>query len=618
MTPFAAGIPIHPGGVIFKEKIFMNPEENVARLRGAQRLKGAFIQPFAVLLVSAIFLVLIIAMGLTDIQRSERMLTGFIDDQGRRVIGVVEKLTEENLRNMIDASQRTSPGSSFLLKDTIFTPDKLLTQKIVNMGAEIDNHWRKEHISGLYVREYARKNNLWLLAVLNAQNELIFQSRTVSENITADGENGETKQTTRELLRILNLLNRQNKIGFIALGRKNESGTIILALDRESMRYWGMRVSVEKAIEKLGEGQGLLYLVVNDKKGHYLGSIGYVPQSLQDEASPVKNREARASRFGSRKIVRDKNSIQEIAAPFYLAQEDAGSVLLGIDRGNTDRILSENRKNVYLFLVFVIVITLLSLLLLYHNQNRHLARVVEMTRQLEKAERLSSLGMLAAGVAHEIRNPLNAISLASQRLKREFAPTEEGRKSEFDSIASVIRDEIRRLNGIIEEFLTFSKSRRLELRENSVQQILQKIVNLLSAEAAEKGVFIRADWQSDPLLIPMDMDKLQQALLNFVKNAVESISGIGEVTLSVRAEDRKLLRILIADTGCGMTPEEIERIFNPEYTTKEKGLGLGLSLAHEIIRGHGGEILVKSKKGEGTVFEIFMPRERAEDKVIKQ
>jgi len=596
----------------------MNPEENVARLRGAQRLKGAFIQPFAVLLVSAIFIILIIAMGLTDIQRSERMLTGFIDDQGRRVIGVVEKLTEENLRNMIAASQRTSSGGSFLLRDTVFSPDKLLTEKIVGMGREIDNHWKKEHISGAYIKQFASKNNLWLVAVLNAYGDLIFQSRFVSGDIADAGEGERTKQTAKELVNGLNSLNRQKKIGYIAMSRKDQGGTVILALDRESMRYWGMRVSVEKAIEKLGEGQGLLYLLVNDKKGHYLGGIGYVPQAGQEGASPVKTERTRAARFESRKIVLDKNSIQEIAAPFYLGQEDAGYVLLGIDRGNTDRILSENRKNVYLFLVFVIVITLLSLLLLYHNQNRHLSRVVEMTRQLEKAERLSSLGMLAAGVAHEIRNPLNAISMASQRLKREFVPTEADRKKEFDSIASVIRDEIRRLNGIIEEFLTFSKSRRLELRENSVQEILQKIVNLLSPEAAEKGVFVRSDWPKDPLLIPMDMDKLQQALLNFVKNAVESISGIGEVTLAVRAEDRKLVKIVISDTGCGMTPEEIERIFNPEYTTKEKGLGLGLSLAHEIIRGHGGEILVKSQKGKGTVFEIFMPRERAEDKVITQ
>lgn len=181
-------------------------------------------------------------------------------------------------------------------------------------------------------------------------------------------------------------------------------------------------------------------------------------------------------------------------------------------------------------------------------------------------------------------------------------------------MTGVIRDEIRRLNGIIEEFLTFSKSRRLELRDCPVQEVVQKIVNLISEEAAVKGITIRTDWESDPVIIPMDMDKLQQALLNFVKNAMESISGEGGITLSIRHAEKGRVSIRVTDTGCGITTEEVDRIFNPEYTTKEKGLGLGLPLAHEIIRGHGGEIRVLSRKGEGTTFEILLPTERHEDK----
>ncbi|MHB8091800.1 MAG: two-component system sensor histidine kinase NtrB [Syntrophales bacterium] len=593
----------------------MNSEENITRLRGAHRFKLRFIQPFAVILVSAIFIILILTMGLIDMRRSERMLSGFIEDQGRRVIGVVEKLTEENLKNMIAASQKTQGSVTISLKESIFSPDTLLTEKIIAMGREIDNHWKKEHISGSYISEFAREKNIWLVAVLNAAGNVIFQSRPVAENLRADvQEKKNIKKSAAALIKGLNTLNRQKKIGFIAMSRKDKSGTIILALDRESMRYWGMRVSVERAIEKLGEGQGLLYLAISDDKGHDLGSIGYMPGEVGLDDSLRNGILSGARRFESRKTSRGENSVQEITAPFYLGKEILGVIILGLDRGNTDKILMENRRNVYLFLVFVIASTLLSLWLLYHNQNRHLGRVVEMTRQLEKAERLSSLGMLAAGVAHEIRNPLNAISMASQRLKREFPPSELGKKEEFDTITTVIRDEIRRLNGIIEEFLTFSKSRRLELRDNAVQDVLQKIVNLVSPEALAKGVIIRTDWQEDPIVIPMDMDKLQQALLNFVKNAVESISGAGDVTLAVRKEEKGLVKIVITDTGCGLTAEEVERIFNPEYTTKEKGLGLGLSLAHEIIRGHGGEIRVRSQRGEGTVFEIFMPMERLNEK----
>jgi signal transduction histidine kinase len=302
-------------------------------------------------------------------------------------------------------------------------------------------------------------------------------------------------------------------------------------------------------------------------------------------------------------------SLLEIVAPLRLGGEIAGIVRLGLDRGNTDQVLAENRRNMYVFLAFIVLIALLSMWLLYHNQNRHLAGVIEMTRQIEKAERLSSLGQLAAGVAHEIRNPLNAISMASQRLKREFVPADEEKKQEFLVMAGVIRDEIRRLNAIIEEFLTFSKSRRLVLRDCPVQEVLRKIANLISEEAAARGISLRTDWPDVPVVIPMDMDKLQQALFNFVKNAMESITGDGLITLSVRKVENGRVAIRISDTGCGMTTEEVERIFNPEYTTKEKGLGLGLPLAHEIIRGHGGEIRVLSRKGDGTTFEILLPAE---------
>jgi len=112
----------------------------------------------------------------------------------------------------------------------------------------------------------------------------------------------------------------------------------------------------------------------------------------------------------------------------------------------------------------------------------------------------------------------------------------------------------------------------------------------------------------------MVVDKLEQAIFNFVKNAMESISGEGTIMISVDPGGKDRISIKISDNGCGMTSEEVERIFNPEYTTKEKGLGLGLPLAHEIIRGHGGEIRVLSQQGSGTTFEIILPTERAGDK----
>jgi signal transduction histidine kinase len=375
-----------------------------------------------------------------------------------------------------------------------------------------------------------------------------------------------------------------------------------------------MKVSIEKSLDKLGQGQGLVYIAISNEQDKILGSHGQLPEKWEAGTLHIAEILAGTKKVESRKIVSHDKKLLEIAAPVYFFGKVAGVARLGLDREGTDEILAENRRNMVFFTTSVILITLLSMWILYRNQNRHLAGIVEMERQLEKAERLSALGQLAAGVAHEIRNPLNAISMASQRLKREFMPADEDKIKEFQTLAGVIRDEIRRLNGIIEEFLTFSKSRRLELHDYPVAEVLQKIVNLIREEATLKGITIETRYSNNPAIIPMDVDKLEQAIFNFVKNAMESISGEGVIMLSLDSGGKDRISIKISDNGCGMTSEEVERIFNPEYTTKEKGLGLGLPLAHEIIRGHGGEIRVLSQQGSGTTFEILLPSEKAGDK----
>jgi signal transduction histidine kinase len=579
----------------------------------------SFLQPLAVALVCAIFIGLILTMGLFDLRRSERTLGGFMEDQGLRIVGVVERLAEENMKNMIQASQKVGPGGAAAASqaEPLISPQIFLTDTIVAMAREIDYRWKKEHLSESYIRNFARDKNLWLLAVLNAWGQVIFQSRDIRKDPAA-GEETTPKSAKRpmrgnELFKRLDALKASHQIGFIALSRKDESGTIVIALDKDSVRYWGLRVSVEKAIEKLGEGQGqgLVYLEARDSKGFLLGHAGKELEAGDEAPAVLLGRVLNgAAGLESRKVIHGERSLLEIIAPLRLGGQIAGVIRLGLERGNTDRIIDENRRNMFVFLAFVVVIALLSMWLLYQNQNRHLAGVVEMERQLEKAERLSSLGQLAAGVAHEIRNPLNAISMASQRLKREFMPADEEKIREFQSMTGVIRDEIRRLNGIIEEFLTFSKSRRLELRDSDLREVLGKIVTLISTEAEARDIRLSTDWGETPVIIPMDMDKLQQAFLNLIKNAMESISGAGQITLSIRRTDKGEVSVHVADTGCGMTTAEVDRIFNPEYTTKEKGLGLGLPLAHEIIRGHGGQIRVLSQKGAGTTFEIILPAER--------
>jgi signal transduction histidine kinase len=342
------------------------------------------------------------------------------------------------------------------------------------------------------------------------------------------------------------------------------------------------------------------FISILSANGKVFGSVGESPPLVVSGRLPGK------AQIISRKINFKDSDIQEIQVPFVLDNKVEGIGQIGLHRSKTDQILSKNSMHMIISMALIVLTGILAILFIYQNQSRHIARVEELRNRLQQSERLSSLGQLAAGVAHEIRNPLNAISMATQRLQRDFAPRDPEKVDKFQNMTSVIRDEVRRLNGIIEEFLAFSRTQRLELREYPIEDVLRKLISLVEEEARTKGISIHHNLDGKQSIVPMDVDKLQQALLNILKNAMESITGKGEITINVE-RSAKAVNLKMSDTGAGLKPEDLEKIFNPEYTTKEKGLGLGLPIAHEIIRGHDGVIKVESKLGAGTTFSIVLP-----------
>jgi signal transduction histidine kinase len=574
--------------------------------RKARKYNNSFLQPLAVGIVSAVLVALILIMGLLDIRRSETNLVGFMEDQALSTISVLQRLTEENFKSIVATPEKAGSNLKNSSQDEATYSKKWVIEAITEMGRKLDEQWRKGKINDNYLRKFAADNNFWYLAVLNPQGNAVYQSSPLKTDML---DPRELKRGSRNLttIEIMEKIRAKQGIGFVALRRKDNSGTVVINLDKEGLIYWSLKVAVEKGIKKIGEGHGIVYMqIINDQK-KLLSSVGRPMQGLKNSDFDFKEILTGKIKIVSRKVDYEESKLLDMAAPLFLDKKVVGVVRIGLDRGSMDKIIAENRQNIFIFLFFVVIITLLSMWLLYHDQNRHLAGIVEMERRLEKAERLSSLGQLAAGVAHEIRNPLNAISMATQRLKRDFVPLDSNRTDDFQNLSGVIRDEIKRLDGIIEEFLTFSKSRRLELHNFSVTEVLQKIVSLIREEASARNVIIETKWRHTPAIIPMDINKLQQAFLNLIKNAMESMPAEGKIIITVDKEGKKYIVVSITDTGCGMTAEEIERIFNPEYTTKEKGLGLGIPLASEIIRGHGGEIRVISREGEGTTFEVVLP-----------
>lgn len=591
---------------------FLHKKETIVR-RASRTYDGSFLQPLAVAIVSAILVALILIMGFLDVRRSETNLVGLMEDQALSAISVMQRLTEENLKSIVAAPGKIPVHEKTASEEEAEYSKKLVLEAITSLGKKIDELWRKKSINNDYLKKFAADHNFWYVAVLDRTGNAVYESRDLKADPLA---NPELKTSGHELttMGLIERIQEKQGIGFVALKRKDNSGTVVINLDKQGLIYWSLKVAVDRGINKMGEGYGIVYLQIFNNQKQLLSMTGKLTEGLRDSDFNQKAVMTGKAKIISRKFNAKNIKILDIAAPFIVNKKVVGFVRIGLDRGAMDAIITENRQNIFIFMLLVVVIALVSMWLLYHDQNRHMAGIIEMERRLEKAERLSSLGQLAAGVAHEIRNPLNAISMAAQRLKRDFTPDDPAKGQEFQNLSGVVRDEIRRLNGIIEEFLSFSKSRRLELSNFSVTEVLQKIVRLMQEEASSRGITLETRWQLNPAVIPMDINKLQQAFLNFIKNAMESIAGQGKITIKVDKESKNYILVSISDTGCGMTAEEIEKIFNPEYTTKEKGLGLGIPLAMEIIRGHGGDVRVISRRGFGTTFEIILPLEKISDK----
>ena len=576
-----------------------------------------YIIPLTVFLVVAVFVTLILIMGLMDLRRLDRTLVDFMKNRGLDIVATIENVAEEDLdflRRILRAEHTGYGFESTFYSDTEYHIQERLINALVEVARNIDTHWQQDDLTEADLEKIADQEKLSLIVLLDEDDNIVLQSRKFDHqpfDAPLSLGRSDHEQLFFELLSSLGTL---VDMGYIALRRRDGSGTIVIALDAGKLKYWGAKIAVKRVIGDIGWEQELSYLSVVDHDGNILGEVGHQPRG-NTLSTDLMARDVLAGQRGviSSKQENGDNHYLAILAPVRLDNAVVGYAHMGLKWDRAQAMLKENRNRMIITTALIVLIGTLSTAGLYRNQSRELARMEEMRARLQRAEQLSTLGQLAAGVAHEIRNPLNAISIATQRLQRDYSPGDEAAKSDFHRISGIIRDEIRRLNEIIEEFVKFFRIKRMELRPHCLEEVLGKILKVMENESADRNILLKGFWNdTDHTMVSMDPDKLTQALVNIIKNALEATDGSerGQVTLAVEHRDEQKVAVMVSDTGSGLTPDEIDRIFSPEYTTKEKGLGLGLTLAHEIIHGHGGEINVASRKGAGTTFEILLPTGR--------
>jgi signal transduction histidine kinase len=235
-----------------------------------------------------------------------------------------------------------------------------------------------------------------------------------------------------------------------------------------------------------------------------------------------------------------------------------------------------------------------------------LARVREAERRALDAERLASLGSLAGGLAHEIKNPLSTLNINLQLLEEDLRRAGGEDSGKLLARIGVLRREVRRLEEVLEDFLRYARPGALDLKPQDMGVMLNEMLDFLSPEATKTGVRISRGFAPDLRTVLADAGRLKQALLNIIINAKQAMAGGGE--LMVRARNvHHGVEIDFIDTGIGIEPENLARIWDVYFSTKDKGTGLGLPTARRIVEEHGGSIRVHSEVGKGTCFTVFLP-----------
>jgi signal transduction histidine kinase len=220
-----------------------------------------------------------------------------------------------------------------------------------------------------------------------------------------------------------------------------------------------------------------------------------------------------------------------------------------------------------------------------------------------RAERLAAVGTLASSLAHEVRNPLNSISLQLVLLSRRLEKLEEAQRKEMSGYIEAARKEIARLDGLVGEFLSLSSLDRVSMLANRPEEIVREVLELMAPVAEQAGVRVSAEYEGPFAPFRMDREKIKQVLVNLIRNAVEAMAQGGRLTVTTSMQDGRL-SIEVADTGPGIPTDR--NVFDFFVTTKKGGTGLGLPIARQIIEAHGGKLAFRSRPGGGTIFSVAL------------
>jgi signal transduction histidine kinase len=398
----------------------------------------------------------------------------------------------------------------------------------------------------------------------------------------------------------------------VAVPAQSFPGAIVVHADAEYLLNFRNQIGLQPLVRDLGTQPGVVAVSLLDRNLTVVASGDSATLDRKEDDAFLRE-VLKAGTAQSRRVdCGPECDTLEVVKPFALEQKQVGLIRLGLSTAGLVDVTRQAQRGILWYSLGLLAVGVAGAVAIFWIQARNLAERQRLEAAVAHEQRLAAMGNLAAGVAHEIKNPLNAISMGVQRLRMEFAPAETDARQEYTRFTRVIEGQVSRLNAIVNQFLTLARPLRLALADEPLAPVLKEVLTLLSAQAAAQGVTIVEDVRLGDARASLDRRQLIQAAMNVLLNAIQAMPAGG--TLTVRADvvadsaaTEGTARIAIADTGPGIPPENLDRIFEPYFTTKEGGTGLGLTLTRRIVQEHRGTIQAANNPEGGARFTIHLP-----------
>ena len=390
----------------------------------------------------------------------------------------------------------------------------------------------------------------------------------------------------------------------VAIGARSFPGIIAIHANADYVLNFEKEIGVQSQIENLRRQSDSDFVSLLDSNLNVVAHTDPDRIGKQEKEPLVLKAKATGQLFSQ--IVESGGGKRrfEVVKPVALDGSNLGFLKVGLSLGSMEVTWHNSLRAIVTLGVAILAAGILGMAAIFHNQHSYIKEVRGLETEVAHRERLSALGNLAANVAHEIKNPLNAISMGLQRLNAEFQSTQD--EDQYSRLTELVLGEVRRLDSIVEQFLSLARPLEIKPEELRLQDILKDLGTLEEYGAKQSKVLIRVIAPPDLLPLKADRNYLKQLLLNLILNGLQAMPEGGILTLEASVSPGNFL-ITVTDTGAGIPSENLARIFEPYFTTKAKGSGLGLAIAYRIVAAHGGTITVSSEAGRGCRFQISLP-----------